>query len=167
MHLKYHLDICEDCGVYSALPWEMLLLFFNLRVILLVNLCVCGWMKIIPLLVFTRWRHMRDNFVYAPSQCIAVSHWLGACTVWSLHWRHKYHGGVSNHQPHGRLLNRLFRRKSKKTSKLRVTGLCVGNSPVPVNSPHKGPVTRKIFPLDDVIMIPACGIMDLGHHCGR
>ena len=26
-------------------------------------------------------------------------------------------------------LNRLFRRRSKKTSKLRVTGLCVGNSP--------------------------------------
>ena len=38
--------------------------------------------------------------------------------------------GVSNHQPHDCLLNRLFRRKSKKTSKLRVTGLCVGNSPV-------------------------------------
>ena len=28
------------------------------------------------------------------------------------------------------LLNRLFRRRSKKTSKLRVTGLCEGNSPV-------------------------------------
>ena len=23
----------------------------------------------------------------------------------------------------------------------------------PVNSPHKGPVTRKMFPFDDVIMI--------------
>ena len=40
----------------------------------------------------------------------------------------------------------------KKTSKLRVTGLCAGNSPGPVNSPHKEPVTRKIFPFDDVIM---------------
>ena len=37
--------------------------------------------------------------------------------------------------------------------KLRVTGLCVGNSPGPVNSPHKGPVTRKMFPFDDVIML--------------
>ena len=36
---------------------------------------------------------------------------------------------ASNHWPHGCLLNRLFRRRSKKTSKLRVTGLCVGNSP--------------------------------------
>ena len=59
---------------------------------------------------------------------------------------------VSNHQPHGCLLNRLFRRRSKKTSQLRVNGLCVGNSPGPVNSTHKGPVTRKMFPFDDVIM---------------
>ena len=70
----------------------------------------------------------------------------------ALRWRHNDHDGGSNHQPHGCLLNRLFRRKSKKTSKLRVTGLCVGNSPGPVNSPHKGPVTRKMFPFDDVIM---------------
>ena len=70
----------------------------------------------------------------------------------SLHWRHNEHDGVSNHQTHGYLLNRLFRRRSKKTSKLRVTGLCAGNSPGPLTSPHKGPVTRKMFPFDDVIM---------------
>ena len=35
-------------------------------------------------------------------------------------------------------------------SKLRVTDLCAGNSPV--TSPHKGPVTQKMFPLNDVIM---------------
>ena len=38
--------------------------------------------------------------------------------------------GVSNHRRLDGLLNRLFRRRSKKTSKLRVTGLCVGNSPL-------------------------------------
>ena len=48
----------------------------------------------------------------------------------SLRWRHNDHGGVSNHQPNECLLNRLFRRRSQKTSKLRVTGLCAGNSPV-------------------------------------
>ena len=47
----------------------------------------------------------------------------------ALHWRHNGRDSVSNHQPHECLLNRLFRRRSKKTSKLRVTGLCVGNSP--------------------------------------
>ena len=47
----------------------------------------------------------------------------------SLQWRHNGHDSVSNHQPRDCLLNHLFRRRSKKTSKLRVTGLCVGNSP--------------------------------------
>ena len=47
----------------------------------------------------------------------------------SLQWRHNGCDSVSDHQPHDCLLNRLFRRRSKKTSKLHVTGLCVGNSP--------------------------------------
>ena len=47
-----------------------------------------------------------------------------------LQWRHNGRDGVSNHQPHHCLLNCLFRSRSKKTSKLRVTGLCAGNSPV-------------------------------------
>ena len=47
----------------------------------------------------------------------------------SLRWRHNEHDSVSNHQPHHSLLKRLFRRRSKKTSKLRVTGHCAGNSP--------------------------------------
>ena len=44
-------------------------------------------------------------------------------------WRHYGRDSVSNHQPHDCLLNRLIRRRSKQTSKLRVTGLCAGNSP--------------------------------------
>ena len=48
----------------------------------------------------------------------------------ALQWLHNERDGVSNHQPHDYLFNRLFRGTSKKTSKLRVTGLCVENSPV-------------------------------------
>ena len=48
----------------------------------------------------------------------------------TLQWRHNEYDGVSNHQPHECVLNGLFRRWSKKTSKLRVTGLCEGCSPV-------------------------------------
>ena len=48
----------------------------------------------------------------------------------TLQWRHNGRDGVSNHQPPNSLLNRLFGRRSKKTSKLRVTGLCAWNSPV-------------------------------------
>ena len=47
----------------------------------------------------------------------------------SLLWRHSGPDSVSNHQPHDCLLNRPSRHRSKKTSKLRVTGLCAGNSP--------------------------------------
>ena len=68
----------------------------------------------------------------------------------TLRWRHNWRNSVSNHQPHHCLLNRLFRRRSKKTPKLRVTGLCVGNSPG--TGELKWPVTRKMFPFDDVIM---------------
>ena len=80
----------------------------------------------------------------------------------SLQWRHNDHNDVSNHQPRGRLLNRLFRRRSKKTSKLRVTGLYAGNSPGPVNAPHKGPVTQKMIPFDDVIMMSSKSIFNRG-----
>ena len=52
---------------------------------------------------------------------------LPKMTLW---WRHNEHDGVSNHQPHDCLLNCLFRHRSKKTSKLCVTGLCEGNSQV-------------------------------------
>ena len=41
---------------------------------------------------------------------------------------------------------------SKKTSKLRVPGFVRRIHRSPVNSPHKGPVTQKMFPFDDVIM---------------
>ena len=51
--------------------------------------------------------------------------------------------GVSNHQRLDYLLNHLFKRLSKKTSKFGVTGLCEGNSPV----------TRKMLSFDDFIMI--------------
>ena len=66
--------------------------------------------------------------------CGGVKFWITYVMMYHhahvpLRWRHNEHDIVSNHQPHDCLLNRLFRRRSKKTSKLRVTGLCAGNSP--------------------------------------
>ena len=49
--------------------------------------------------------------------------------------RHNEHRGVSKHRHLHCLLNHLFRRRSKETSKLRVTGLCEGNSSVTGESP--------------------------------
>ena len=74
-------------------------------------------MKTLPFKpIFDRWR---------------FPHWhdcSNASADITLQWRHNGCDSVSNHQPHDCLLNRLFRHRSKKTSKLRVTGLCAGNS---------------------------------------
>ena len=52
---------------------------------------------------------------------------------WSIsntsHWHRNGRDGVSNHQPHHCLFISLFRRRSKKISKFRDTGLCEGHSP--------------------------------------
>ena len=63
------------------------------------------------------------------SLCISVIIVL-LVVVEALQWRHNERNGVSSHHPHDYLFNRSFRRRSKKTSKLRVPGLCVGNSSV-------------------------------------
>ena len=70
----------------------------------------------------------------------------------TLQCHHNDHDGVSNHRCLNCLLNRLFRRRSKKlisTSLAFVSGI----HRWPVDSPHTGPVTRKIFQFDDVIMM--------------
>ena len=83
-----------------------------------------------------------------------ISHWM--IMLSTLQWRHNECDGVSNHQPRDCLLNRLFRRRSKKTSKLCVTCLCEGNSPVTGEFPAQRPVMRKMFPFDDVILNCGC-----------
>ena len=70
----------------------------------------------------------------------------------SLPWRHNGRDSVSNHQPHDYLLNRLFRRRSKKTSKLGITGLCAGNSPGTGEFSAQMASYAEMFPFDDVIM---------------
>ena len=54
--------------------------------------------------------------------------------VWLLYFpdlfRRSQYNDLINHQPRDCLLSCLFRRRSKKTSKLRVTGLCEGNLPM-------------------------------------
>ena len=66
------------------------------------------------------------------------SQWTAADNIpYSLQWRHNGQGSISSHQPHDCLLNLLFRRRSKKTYKLRVTGLCPGEFPAQMASNAK------------------------------
>ena len=60
--------------------------------------------------------HKRNSIVY-------LQYW-----AMTLKWHHNVHNGISNDQRLDDLLNRLFSRGSKKTSKFCVTGLCEGNS---------------------------------------
>ena len=63
-----------------------------------------------------------------------------------LQWRHDERDGVPNYHRLDHLLSHLFTRRSKKTSKLRVTGLCEGISPVPCEFPaQKGQWREKCF----------------------
>ena len=109
--------------------------------------------------ILYRPQYVKCNITYCCWNMLLLTPWLGIriITSVSLQWRHNELDDVSNHQPHDCLLNCIFRRRSKKTSKLRATGLFEGNSPVtgrwPRNSPHKGPDTRKMFPFDDGIVL--------------
>ena len=90
---------------------------------------------------FTLTRNFADLFLkndpFFLISWIRASHWKIHSSsrkrvrtwMYALRWRQNGRDNVSNHQPRDCLLNRLFRRRSKKTSKLRVTGLCAGNSP--------------------------------------
>ena len=91
-----------------------------------------------------RGAHAVQNLV---TYLLGLGFLLGCQAYLSLQWCHNECDGVSNHRRLGCLLNRLFRRRSQKTPKHRVTGFCEGNSPV-----KKGPVSRKMLPLNDVIM---------------
>ena len=73
--------------------------------------------------------------------------------TYALLWRHSRRDGVSKHQAYGCLLNLLFWRRTKKTSKLCVIGLCAGNSQVTGEFPAQMASNAEMFPLDDVIMM--------------
>ena len=97
-----------------------------------------------------RWRlnHSRTDSAYIqnPSSSLGLQHRClsrvySLCLQLSLQWRHNERNGVSNDRRLVCLLNRMFRRISKKISKAFVLGIH--------RWPHKGPVAREIFSFDD------------------
>ena len=77
------------------------------------------------------WRRMsRGVSYYQKYDCFSKAYSSWQHTKILLQWDHNGRDGVSKHQLHHCLLSLLFRRKSKKISKLRVTGLCAENSPM-------------------------------------
>ena len=79
----------------------------------------------------------------------------------SLQWRHNECDGVSNHRRLDCFLNSFLGTDQGKHQSSASLAFVSGIHRWPVNSPHKGPVTRKMFPFDDVSMIEvlySCGI---------
>ena len=74
------------------------------------------------------------------------------CDDSPLQWRHNGRDSVSNHQSHDCLLNRYSDADQWKHQSSASLAFVRGIHRWPVNSPHKWPVTRKMFPFDDVIM---------------
>ena len=73
----------------------------------------------------------------------------------TLQWRHNECDGVSNQWRLDCLLNRLFRRRSKKTSNFRATVLCEGNPAVTGEFPAQWASNIEMLPFNDVIVITA------------
>ena len=69
----------------------------------------------------------------------------------SLQWHHNEHHGVSNHQSHD--WSTVYLDADQRTHQRSAPLAFVrGIHRWPVNSLHKGQITRKMFPFDDVIM---------------
>ena len=73
----------------------------------------------------------------------------------SLQWRCKGVDAVPNHHPHDCLLNWLFSGDQKEHQSSASLVFVWGIHRWSVNSPQKWPVTRKMFPFDDVTMVIA------------
>ena len=138
-------------AVIKSIMWYFRFIF-NIKSFLL---CPCLW----PF-------HVRATVLMYTGSC--VYHHGEILLVWahrptssemqmSLLWRHNGCDGVSNHQPHDCLLSWLFGRRSKKTSKLRVTGLCAGNSPVTGEFPTQMASNAENVSIDDIIMVSRHG----------
>ena len=97
-------------------------------------------------------------------QWIRIEQSTSHCLIWtntawfndsSLRWRHNGHDGVSNHQPHHCLLtvySGADQRKHQSSASLAF-----------MRRIHRGPVARKMFSFDDVIMMHASlGFSELG-----
>ena len=87
-------------------------------------------------------KHLRNNItcdfvngIHFPLQSVRCR----TRGIESLRWRHNGHDCVSNHQPYDCLLNRLFRRRSKKHQSSASLAFVRGIHRGPVNSPHKWP----------------------------
>ena len=70
---------------------------------------------------------------------------------WPFQWHHNEHDGITSILVvYSTICSGADQRKHQSCASLAFVGEFTGD----VNSPHKGPVTRNMFPFDDIIMSP-------------
>ena len=94
--------------------------------------------------------------LFSLSHCIAIypnpQQHDYSVTPWTLQWRYHECDGVSNHLRFDCLLDRFSIADQRRHQRSSALAFVRGIQRWPVDSPHKGPVTRKLFSFDDVIM---------------
>ena len=103
------------------------------------------------------WIYKDFDFFSSKCQIITIDiigyyHDNHKCTASPLQWRHNERDGVSNHpriDVRSTVCSGADQRKYQNSAPL---AFVRGIHWWPVDSPHKGPVTWKMFPFDDVIM---------------
>ena len=128
-----------DKGVDINTPMSKRHMLILLALVIYTYICVSAKLAIITitphprhatmgefelLTYFCHHSNTRSRFSNADPKCIEE------IKAMSLQWRHNKHDYVSNHRRVDCFFNRLFMRRSQKTPKLFVNGLCVGYSPV-------------------------------------
>ena len=102
---------------------------------------ILQWIRFITGVVVELWQHGYGDPI-------------SRSTVWlyTLQWCHNEPDGVSNHRRLDCLLNHLSGADQRKYQGSASLAFVMGIHRWPVDSPHKGPVTWKMFPFDDVII---------------
>ena len=127
------------------MPWHWTIIKYiqqhmHMTLFLFVLLCLYCRSSINNSLTFIKVVFPLVSYTYhtsAPEFDFPIYQWYKPERYGSLQWCHNEHDGISNHQCLDCLLNHLLRHRPKKSSKLRVTGLCAGNSLVTGEFPAK------------------------------
>ena len=104
--------------IYNQKYWKKLSISYLVHWI---NWHLPSKLELVKVICFTE-KTTRNGLAFvAPFRC---------CLRYPLQWRHDEHDGVSDHRRLHCLFKCWLTGRSKEIPKLRVTGLCVGNSPV-------------------------------------
>ena len=142
--LQVHLNVIVS-WLDSSLSWSHLIIKIQI-LLAIVSITLLGAAAIWHLCEirysYILWKLIRKKGNRSLGKTSFYRHpWIWFPARKPLRWRHNDHAGVSNHQHHGCLLNRLFRRKSKKTAKLRVTNYWINCA----NSNANKPITTRVY----------------------